>query len=109
MIGSRLKELREQKGLSVEALAEKLNMSPDEIFALESGKSKADAMTENRIALALDVPVIDLSREDDEDIHQVGRMKKGLLWLYAIILLIIYLIGWYLFHNVGTWIGGFLN
>ncbi len=109
MIGSRLKELREQKGLSVEALAEKLKMSPDEILDLESGKSEADALTENKIALALDVPVIDLSTAEDEDTHKVGRMKKGLLWLYAIILLLIYLIGWYLFHNVGTWIGNFLK
>lgn len=52
--GERVRELRKDKGLSQEQLAEKIHRDPRTVVAIEGGKRNPTLNTINKIAKALD-------------------------------------------------------
>ena len=63
-VGARVKEIRNQKGLSQAELAEKANLSLPLISTIENGKSKIWLITFARICEALQVSSDDILRLD---------------------------------------------
>lgn len=55
LFGARLKELRQKRGLTQEALAEKINLSPNFIGMIERGNRNTSVDNVFKIAKALDV------------------------------------------------------
>jgi len=62
--GKRIKELREQAGLSQTKLAEIAGVTPQAISMIESGERNIVTKTANKIAGALGVRLIDLFVEE---------------------------------------------
>jgi transcriptional regulator with XRE-family HTH domain len=60
----RLRQLREQKGLTQKALADKLQMSIPYLSNLEKGKANVSLYTMRRLAKALKVRVADLVADE---------------------------------------------
>jgi transcriptional regulator with XRE-family HTH domain len=56
-VGLHLKELRRQRGLSLRALAELCDLSPNTISLIERGASSPSVSTLHRLATALGVPI----------------------------------------------------
>jgi transcriptional regulator with XRE-family HTH domain len=56
-VGLHLKELRSQRGLSLRALAELCDLSPNTISLIERGASSPSVSTLHRLATALGVPI----------------------------------------------------
>lgn len=57
-VGSRLRQLREERGLSIRALAEKSGLNVNTLSLIENGKTSPSVSTLQQIAIALDVPVV---------------------------------------------------
>ena len=79
-IGDRLKQLRQQEGISAAALAEAIDSTQQQISRYENGQNKLGAAQLYRIALSLDVPVswffkgIDLQAES---IHKISSQNDA--------------------------------
>ena len=58
--GERVKELRKEKGLSQEQLAEKIKRDPRTIVSIEGGKRNPTLNTINKIAKAIATDIKDL-------------------------------------------------
>ncbi len=58
-LGSRLRELRRQQGLSLRALAEKSDLSANTLSLIENGKTSPSVSTLQQIALALNIQITD--------------------------------------------------
>lgn len=58
--GKRVRELRKEKGLSQEQLAEKINRDPRTVVAIEGGKRNPTLNTINKIAQAVKTSLSDL-------------------------------------------------
>ncbi len=56
-VGSRLRELRTQRDLSIRALAEKSGLSINTLSLIENGKSSPSVSTLQQIAIALEEPI----------------------------------------------------
>ena len=56
-VGTRVRALREQRGLSMRALAELCELSPNAISLIERGKSSPNVSTLHRLATALQVHI----------------------------------------------------
>lgn len=56
-VGARLRELRQQRGLSLRALAELCELSPNTISLVERGVTSPSVSTLHRLATALGVPM----------------------------------------------------
>jgi transcriptional regulator with XRE-family HTH domain len=56
-VGLHLKELRSQRGLSLRALAELCDLSPNTISLIERGETSPSVSTLSRLAMALGVPI----------------------------------------------------
>jgi transcriptional regulator with XRE-family HTH domain len=58
-VGRRIREIREARGLSLKALAERCGLSLNAISRIERGESSPTVASLHRLAAALDVPVTD--------------------------------------------------
>ncbi len=56
-IGSRLRELRKEHGLSIRAMANKSHLSVNTLSLIENGRSSPSVSTLHQIALTLDIPI----------------------------------------------------
>jgi transcriptional regulator with XRE-family HTH domain len=56
-VGSRLRELRRQQGLSMRALAEKSGLSTNTMSLIENGKTSPSVSTLQQISMALNCPI----------------------------------------------------
>ena len=56
-IGSRLRELRKEHGLSIRAMANKSHLSVNTLSLIENGRSSPSVSTLQQIALTLDIPI----------------------------------------------------
>ncbi len=65
-VGARLRVLRERRGLSLRALAEVCDLSPNTISLIERGVSSPSVATLHRLALALGVPITSFFEGEDE-------------------------------------------
>lgn len=59
-LGERIKELRKEKRLTQEKLAELAKVDPKSIIQIEAGKRNPTLKTINKIAQALKIPLSDL-------------------------------------------------
>jgi transcriptional regulator with XRE-family HTH domain len=59
-LGARLKEIRKARGLTQEALAEKVDLSPQYLSRLEGGHQSPSIETMARLAEALDLELFEL-------------------------------------------------
>lgn len=74
--GDRLKQLRNEKGLSTYELSEKTGISQSTISKLENNKRRADLYTIEKIANALDVNVKSLF--EDENKGKISALSNKL-------------------------------
>ena len=70
-VALRVKALREQRGLSMRALAELCELSPNAISLIERGISSPTVSTLHRLATALRVPITAFFQDRDEDVRLV--------------------------------------
>ncbi|KJR44970.1 Transcriptional regulator, XRE family [Desulfosporosinus sp. I2] len=82
--GSKIREFRKERGLTLTKLAEKASISPSFLSSIERGAKKASINVLNRLSVAVNVPVSylveeNLPRSQDEGnrIHQI-RIARGL-------------------------------
>ncbi len=59
-VGKRIREIRESKGISQQELAAKCNFEKSNMSRLESGRVNSTLATIEKIALALEVNIIEL-------------------------------------------------
>ena len=74
-VGSRLRTLREQQGLSLRALVERCGLSINAISLIERGENSPTVSTLHRLATALNVSITDLFQ--DEVRQTVVLIKQG--------------------------------
>jgi transcriptional regulator with XRE-family HTH domain len=65
-VGTRLRALREQRGLSLRSLAEKCGLSFNTISLIERGENSPTVSSLHALALALDVKITDFFEESTE-------------------------------------------
>ncbi|WP_082038843.1 helix-turn-helix domain-containing protein [Vibrio rotiferianus] len=58
VVGKKIKEIRKKKSLTIEDLSEKSGVSVGHISRLENGKKSPTISTLEKLATALDVPVV---------------------------------------------------
>ena len=100
-LGLKIQELRKQKGMTQEDLAEKTGLSVRTIQRIESGEVDPRSYTLNQIAEALEVEITDLTAEPDNEKPGIpeSEKRKWLTWLHLsglFVLLIPPLIIWVL-------------
>ena len=99
-VGKRIKEVRKQKGMSQDELAERANLSSQYISQIETGRKKGSLPTYNKLAKALGVSIDELtgsisegsrvlsdvdlilqdcSKEERELLVEVLRVVKGVV------------------------------
>ena len=66
-VGVRIRELRDERGLSLRALAEDCGLSVNAISRIERGESSPTVSSLHRLALGLKVPITDFFRSDVQD------------------------------------------
>lgn len=59
-IGLRIRQLREERGLSMVDLADKLDMEYNSVVRIETGKTNFTIGTLVRVANGLEIPIVDL-------------------------------------------------
>jgi transcriptional regulator with XRE-family HTH domain len=64
-VGSKIRELREQRGLSLRALAEICGVSPNTVSLIERGLSSPSVDTLQRLAAGLGVPIVSFFETGD--------------------------------------------
>lgn len=75
-VGLRLRVLRERRGLSMRALAERCELSPNTISLIERGATSPSVATLHHLASALRVPITAFFQEPGEKV-QVIRFRPG--------------------------------
>jgi transcriptional regulator with XRE-family HTH domain len=65
-VGARLRDLRQQRGLSLRALAELCELSPNTISLIERGATSPSVSTLQRLATALGTPITSFFAEEPE-------------------------------------------
>ena len=75
-VGARLRALRERRGLSMRALAERCELSPNTISLIERGATSPSVATLHHLASALRVPITAFFQEPSEKV-QVIRSRPG--------------------------------
>jgi len=71
-VGARLRALREQRGLSMRALAERCELSPNTISLIERGATSPSVATLHHLASALRVPITAFFQEPSEKVQVIG-------------------------------------
>lgn len=117
MVGKNIKKFREQKGLTQDALAEKLNVTRQALSNWERGKTQPDIETLQKISEILEVSVEELiygHRTDQKSTnivitngHISDGAKKGVTFGAVLAVVISYVkwqsIGWAIFHGLLNW------
>ena len=117
MVGKNIKKYREQKGMTQDALAEKLNVTRQALSNWERGKTQPDIDTLQRISEMLEVSVEELiygHKTDEKSTniiitngHISNGAKKGVSFGAALALVISYVkwqsIGWAILHGLFNW------
>jgi transcriptional regulator with XRE-family HTH domain len=70
-VGLRVRELREQRNLSLRALAETCNISPNTVSLIERGLSSPSVDTLQRLASGLGVPIVAFFETEDSQARLV--------------------------------------
>ena len=70
-VGPRVRELREQRNLSLRALAETCNISPNTVSLIERGLSSPSVDTLQRLASGLGVPIVAFFETEDSQARLV--------------------------------------
>lgn len=76
-VASRIRELREERSLSIRALARLSGLSANALSMIERGKSSPSVSTLYKVSTALDVPITSLFREETEGSQVVFRKASG--------------------------------
>lgn len=66
LLGARIRELRQKRGLSQQALAERVGIPQTHVSAMELGIQFPNLLTVHRLAIALECKVTDLVRVFDK-------------------------------------------
>ena len=114
IVSNSIKKLREERGMTQDELAEKLNVTRQAVSNWETGKTQPDIETLTRMAEIFDVSVerIIYGSERKERIVQVSRNvqigpKEGLSMGAALAMIISYAkwqsIGWAILHGFFNW------
>lgn len=72
-VGGRLRELREERGLSMRALARKSGLSANALSMIERGRSSPSVSTLYKLAGALEVPITCMFREEPQGSNVVFK------------------------------------
>lgn len=80
--GKRIKEYREQKGLSLRRLAGLSGISPSMLSQIESGKVDPSLSTLRKIAISLDVPLFFLVLDDSTPTHKKVKLADARLVIF---------------------------
>ena len=76
-VGRRIRELREQRGLSLRTLAERSGLSVNAVSLIERGLSSPTVSTLHRLAAALGVRIVDFfGPEEEARVVFVGRERR---------------------------------
>lgn len=83
-LGIKIQELRKQKGMTQEDLAEKTGLSIRTIQRIESGEVDPRSYTLNQIAEALGVDIAEFTKEKEENGSKLpeSERRKWLTWLH---------------------------
>ncbi len=117
MIGKHIKQYREQKEMTQEALAEHLSVTRQAVSNWECGKTQPDIETLHKIADVLDITVEELIYGEKRQItvvnnhyttHQVTEtVGKGVSFGAVLAMVISYVkwqsIGWAMLHGLLNW------
>ena len=114
IVSSSIKKLREEKGMTQDELAEKLNVTRQAVSNWETGKTQPDIETLTRLAEIFDVSVerIIYGSERKEKIVHINREvqigpKEGLGMGACLAMIISYVkwqsIGWAILHGFFNW------
>jgi transcriptional regulator with XRE-family HTH domain len=79
-IAGRIRELRAERGLALEALAESSGVSRSMISLIERGESSATAVVLEKLATGLGVPLASLFDAPAPPAHPVSRRKDQVEW-----------------------------
>ena len=77
-VGARLRDLREQRKLSLRALAGICGLSPNAISLIERGETSPSVSTLNRLAAALETSILDFFQEETKQTVILIKRAMGL-------------------------------
>jgi transcriptional regulator with XRE-family HTH domain len=77
-VGTRLRSLRDQRRLSLRALAEKCGLSTNAISLIERGENSPTVSTLHRLASALNIPITDFFQDETKQTIVFIKREKGL-------------------------------
>ena len=75
-VGIRLRQLREQRGLSIRALARQSGLSANALSLIERGRSSPSVSTLYKVAAAMNVPITTFFQTEPV-LHDVVHLKAG--------------------------------
>ena len=75
-VGIRLRQLREQRGLSIRGLARQSGLSANALSLIERGRSSPSVSTLYKVATAMDVPITTFFQTEPE-LHDVVYIRAG--------------------------------
>jgi len=75
-VGIRLRQLREQRGLSIRALARQSGLSANALSLIERGRSSPSVSTLYKVAAAMNVPITTFF-QTEPDLHDVVHLKAA--------------------------------
>jgi transcriptional regulator with XRE-family HTH domain len=75
-VGIRLRQLREQRGLSIRALARQSGLSANALSLIERGRSSPSVSTLYKVAAAMSVPITTFFKTEPE-LHDVVHLKAA--------------------------------
>ncbi len=79
MIGQKIKEMRQQKGLTLRDVAEKTSLTPGFLSQVERGLTEPSLTSLRRISDSLDVPIFYFLLDDSHDNVVVRRSDRKVL------------------------------
>lgn len=84
-VGHRIRAIREQRGLSLRALAENCGLSTNAISLIERGETSPTVSSLHRLAMALEVPITDFFKEGQKQLvvfvepdHRLRSQANGI-------------------------------
>lgn len=75
-VGVRLRQLREQRGLSIRALARQSGLSANALSLIERGRSSPSVSTLYKVATAMGIPITTFFQTEPE-LHDVVHIRAG--------------------------------
>src|SRR5512136_2048993 len=85
-VGSRLRDLRLERGLSIRALAERSGLNVNTFSLIENGKTSPSVSTLQQIAAALEVPItafFESSAPENSIAHVIARHRPRLAFAHG--------------------------